>query len=57
MLTVDSIPCRASADPRRGKAYGIWYGLGVLEIEEPKWDPAQGSSIEVCELEGGKEKV
>ena len=57
MLTADSIPCRASGDPRRGKACGIWYGLGVLELEGPNWDPAQGSPIEVCALEGGKEKV
>ena len=40
MLTADSIPCRASGDPRRGKACGIWYGLGVLELEGPNWDPA-----------------
>jgi hypothetical protein len=61
MLTLpnpaDSILYRVAADPRRGKTCGIWYKLGVLEPEEPKWGPAQGSPVEVCALEGEKEKL
>jgi hypothetical protein len=61
MLTLpnpaDSILCRVAADPRRGRTCGIWYELGVLELEEPKWVPAQRSPIEFCALEGGKEKL
>jgi hypothetical protein len=61
MLTLpnpaDSILCRVAADPRHGKACGIWYGLGVLDLGKHKWDPAQGPPIEVCVLGGEKEKL